>query len=309
MATSKKAPSKTTSKKTVSKVGAKKVQTTKGKVVKTRVNDKGMYEGAIPTSKIVKTNEEVKKDAVKWSKWIAGDNRFHYGYTNKSKGIDAHHNGCFFCGTNTDKGSRSKKGIKDFEYTYCCNPFVGAAWAHGGCIPQALKMCRAGSSWDFNKGHGYDKSALFDNLGKPAKKKLKLGDVLCNDNHVALYVGGGKIAEASGGDDNKKGSKKWDNSIHVVELTDSRYKGFKRVHRYNGSVNTKANIYYGEISDRIKNLQKFLKWFGYNIKVDGLYGDGTLTAVKAFQKEVGNTPDGVIGPNTFNKIKEYKKAA
>lgn len=312
MATAKKAPVKTT---TTSAVGAKK-KTTKKKVttkktdtVVTRVNDKGMYTGEIPTSKLVKTNEEVRKDAIKWAKWIAGDNSFHYGYTNKKKGINAHHNGCYFCGTNTDKGGRSKKGIKDFEKTYCCNPFVHAAWAHGGCIPQALKICRAGSSWGFLKSEGYYKSSLFDNIKKPAKTKLKFGDVLCKDNHAALYIGGGKIAEASGGDDNKKGSKKWNDSIHVIKLTDDYYKKFKRVHRYNGSVNVNSSIYYGEVSERVKRLQEFLKWFGYNVKVTGLYDGTTLTAVKSFQKAVGVKPDSIVGPNTFNKIKEYKKAA
>lgn len=110
---------------------------------------------------------------------IAADNRFHYGYTNKHGSTNskkwspnAHHNGCYFCGTNTTSGDRSKKGITDYQYTYCCNPFVGAAWAHGGGVPKALELCKKGSSWGFKKGAGYDSSKLFDNLGHPKMANL-----------------------------------------------------------------------------------------------------------------------------------------
>ncbi len=255
--------------------------------------EKKKYTGELPSTKLVKTNAQVIADAIVWAKWIAGDNDFHYGY-----GQEAHHNGCYFCGTQKLKKGH---GIADYEHTYCCNPFVGAAWAHGGCVPKALELCRKCSSWDFGKGKGYDKSSLFTNLGKPDKSKLRAGDVLCSDTHVALYIGGGKIAEASGGDDNKKGSEKWNNSIHIANLTDAKYKKFKRVHRFNSSVNTTCAIYHGEVSDRVKLLQKFLIWYGLLQKGsdDRIFGDKTLAAVKAFQKAAGITVDGIVGPNTI----------
>lgn len=267
------------------------------------------YTGTLPSTKLIKTNAEVIADAIKFGKWIAGDNTFHYGYTNKHGSENpkdwspnAHHNGCYFCETNTDKGGRSKKGIVDYEHTYCCNPLIGACWAHGGCVPKALELCKKGTSWNFAKGTGYDKSKLFTNLGKPKKADLKAGDVLCSDSHVAMYIGGGKIVEAAGGDDNKKGSEKWNNSIHVTTLTDKRYEGFKRVHRFNGSVNTTCCMFHGEVGARVVLLQKFLKWYGYDITVDGLFGDATFKAVKAFQKAAGITADGVVGPNTITAM-------
>lgn len=269
------------------------------------------YGGTLPTLNLKKTNAEVIADAIKWAIWIAGDNNFHYGYTSKDKKINAHHNGCYFCGTNTDKGGRSKKGIVDYQHTYCCNPFVGAAWAHGGCVPKAMELCSKGSSWDFAKGKGYDKSSLFTNLGHPAKSKLKAGDVLCRDTHVALYIGNGKIAEASHGDDNKKGSKKWNDSIHIITLTDSNYKKFPRVHRFNSSVNTTAIIKHGEVSDRVRQWQMFLNWY-FDGKVgtpDGYYGDNTLKWTKQFQEETmgKGQGDGLIGEKTLAKAKSIKK--
>lgn len=267
------------------------------------------YTGTLPTLKLIKTNKQVIDDACLWAYWIAFDNKFHYGYTNKSKGISAHHNGCYFCGTNVNHGSRSKKGIVDYKRTYCCNPFVGAAWAHGGGIPKALNMCEHGGSWDFNKGHGYDICSLFDHKGHPNIKKLKKGDVLCNDHHVALYVGDGKIAEASGSDDNVKNSKKWNNSIHVIKLTKKRYKSFPRVYRYNSSVKTTTALRHGEVSDRIPQWQQFLDWYfdGKVGKPDRYFGDNTFKWTKKFQKAVGLKPDGVVGDKTLRKAAKVEK--
>lgn len=279
-----------------------------------RMKTSKTYAGKLPTLKLVKTNAEVIADAIKFALWIAGDNSFHYGYTDKHGSKDskkwkpnAHHNGCYFCGTNTDKGGRSKAGIVDYKKTYCCNPFVTAAWAHGGCVPAALKLCRLGSSWTFSKGKGYDASKLFDNLGKPAKKNLKKGYVLCSDTHVALYIGDGKIVEAAHGDDNKKHSESWNSSIRVTTLTDSRYNSFERVHRFNGSVNTTAYIGFGEVSDRVALLQSFLKWYGFDIASDRYFGEATVKAVQEFQAENGLEVDGKVGAKTLKKMSEVRK--
>lgn len=283
-------------------------------LVQARVNEilspkKKTYSGILPSLTLKKTNAQVINDAVLWAIWIAGDNTFHYGYTNKSKTINAHHNGCYFCGTNTDKGGRSKKGIVDYQHTYCRNPFVGAAWAHGGCVPKALLLCQKGSSWGFSKGSGYDASALFTKLGHPAKSKLKKGDVLCRDTHVALYIGDGKIVEAGSGDDNKKGSTKWNNSIKVRALTDANYKNFPRVYRFNSSVQSTMALRHGEVSDRVKLWQEFLNWYydGKLGKTDRYFGDITLKWTKQFQKDNKLTVDGIVGTNTLATALKVEK--
>lgn len=289
-----------------------KVQAKVNEILKSQNNTtKKTYSGTLPTLTLKKSNAEVINDAVAWGIWIAGDNSFHYGYTNKSKTINAHHNGCYFCNTNTDKGGRSKKGIVDYKKTYCCNPFVHACWAHGGCVPKALEICQKGSSWGFSKGGGYDKSSLFANLGHPAKSKLKKGDVLCRDTHVALYIGNGKIVEAGSGDDNKKGSTKWNNSIRVRTLTDDNYKKFPRVHRFNSSVKTTAILRHGEVSDRVRQWQAFLNWYydGQLGNLDRYFGDNTLKWTKKFQEEVigKGQGDGLVGEKTLAAAKTVKK--
>ena len=64
-------------------------------------------------------------------------------------------------------------------------------------------------------------------VNKPAYKKLQKGDVLVKSDHVAMYIGGGKMAEASGGT--------WSaGSIAVKKMSKSRYNGFSYVMRYTG---------------------------------------------------------------------------
>lgn len=194
-------------------------------------------------------SQAVIDGACAWAVAIANDNSFHYGYTSPDRSIDAHHNGCYFCGTNKTTGGRSKKGVTDYEKTYCCNPFVHAAFAHGGGEPEMLKICKSGTSYDFTAGRGYDTSPLFKKLGHPPLSELQKGDVICkNGGHVMLYIGDGKVAEAATGDDNIKGSKKWNESIRVSTLTDSRYKRFERVYRYIGSGGGTMNIPSGTAS-------------------------------------------------------------
>lgn len=254
----------------------------------------------VPSLTLKKTRSEVIADAIKFGKWIASDNRFHYGH-----GKDAHHNGCYFCGTQPK--SKKKSGIKEWETTYCCNPFVGACWAHGGGLPEALKLCSHGKSWDMGNGAGsYAKSKLFDNLGKIPVSKMQKGDVLTGygNGHVMLYVGDGKVVHAGHEDDNKVDSKSWNSSITVTSSF-----SYEKVYRYNGDgFSCKRVISHGEVSDRVADLQRFLDWYfdGKVGEADGIFGDNTLKWTKKFQeKELGKGQgDGLVGEKTIAKMKE-----
>lgn len=58
-------------------------------------------------------------------------------------------------------------------------------------------------------------------------------------------------------------------------------------------------------------IQKMLITIGYPIGpsgVDGVIGNGTITAIKAFQKDCNLTVDGIVGTNTWNRLEqEYNK--
>lgn len=69
----------------------------------------------------------------------------------------------------------------------------------------------------------------------------------------------------------------------------------------------------GDHNSYVKQAQTLLVKHGYNVGsagADGWFGNGTLTAVKAFQKDKGLTIDGIIGPATWAALeKEPEKVS
>ena len=51
--------------------------------------------------------------------------------------------------------------------------------------------------------------------------------------------------------------------------------------------------------------QSFLKWRGYNLKVDGIFGEDTERCTKKFQKNHKLKADGIVGPKTVAEAKKY----
>jgi peptidoglycan hydrolase-like protein with peptidoglycan-binding domain len=49
----------------------------------------------------------------------------------------------------------------------------------------------------------------------------------------------------------------------------------------------------------VRNIQVALKGAGISVKVDGVYGSATRTAVRTFQSQKGLGVDGVVGPQTW----------
>ena len=65
-----------------------------------------------------------------------------------------------------------------------------------------------------------------------------------------------------------------------------------------------GTISYGQSGSKVKALQQALNALGYNCgTVDGKFGNKTLAAVKKFQKAMGLTQDGKVGPKTKAKFK------
>ena len=66
----------------------------------------------------------------------------------------------------------------------------------------------------------------------------------------------------------------------------------------------------GSSRDRTKDIQTALKSAGfYDGKIDGIKGEQTKKAVKAFQKANGLRDDGVIGPKTWELLSGYLSGA
>lgn len=68
-----------------------------------------------------------------------------------------------------------------------------------------------------------------------------------------------------------------------------------------------SNLQYGSRGDDVKELQTYLKGLQlYDGKVDGIFGNITMGAVKTLQGMLGVTADGVVGKNTVAGINAYQ---
>ena len=62
-------------------------------------------------------------------------------------------------------------------------------------------------------------------------------------------------------------------------------------------------VRYGDSGPTVESIQILLNGLGYNCgKVDKVFGNNTLNAVKKFQGKNGLTIDGEVGPNTYKKL-------
>ena len=64
----------------------------------------------------------------------------------------------------------------------------------------------------------------------------------------------------------------------------------------------KPELKYGSTGDDVKELQRTLNAHGYNLNVDGVWGDNTDAAVRKYQKTNGLTVDGIVGENTWGSL-------
>ena len=154
-------------------------------------------DGVVGSATMKEVEKTVTKQmmALNWANSIARDNSFAYG-----TGQRAHHGGCYFCGTNVTGPKKAKKGSK-WEKTYCCNPFIFSAYAHGAKDEKMLKQCKKSNSvtgMDPKAWNNYN----FKTVGKCKDvpySDLQVGDVIMYKKHVWMYAGKGYLIEASGG--------------------------------------------------------------------------------------------------------------
>lgn len=146
-----------------------------------------------------------RRKACNWACSVANDNSFAYGV-----GKRAHRSGCYYCKTNTGnrKWKKERNGephtVNGHTYTktYCCNPFITAAYAHGAQDVKTLSICKSGTSYGMSPSD-WERSPNFKRIGRAKNypySKLIAGDVIMIDtdstNHVWMYIGHGRMVEA-----------------------------------------------------------------------------------------------------------------
>lgn len=64
----------------------------------------------------------------------------------------------------------------------------------------------------------------------------------------------------------------------------------------------RPQIQYGASGDDVKELQRQLNANGFQLTVDGIWGDNTEAAVRKYQKQNGLAVDGIVGANTWASL-------
>ncbi|MEH1970582.1 MULTISPECIES: peptidoglycan-binding domain-containing protein [unclassified Nostoc] len=98
-------------------------------------------------------------------------------------------------------------------------------------------------------------------------------------------------------------------------LASSKLGESKKYSQSEGKVRTKATgrfqkfssqpmptLYFGSSGVAVRVLQRLLVSNGYAVRVDGIYGALTETAVKAFQNQRNLATDGVVGQRTWRAL-------
>lgn len=65
----------------------------------------------------------------------------------------------------------------------------------------------------------------------------------------------------------------------------------------------------GSTGIHVAHVQQLLASLGYHVVVDGLFGPQTERAVRHFQRVNGLTPDGVVGPHTWDALLSLRAPA
>ena len=211
-------------------------------------------------------------------------------------------------GTSWQKNSEAK------DDTYYRAALIGDKW-----IGHMVADCSGLFRWAFNQyklyiSHGSNSiwKSYCTNKGNLSNGKrtdgikLQPGTAVFTDKngdktHIGLFVGNGKVIEASG----------TDAGVCVSNVTATKWKCWGELKQidYDKDDEEKSSwhptIRRGNKGQAVTDAQKLLKALGYDLGsygVDGDFGRATENAVKAFQKDHNLTVDGVIGPMTWDAL-------
>ena len=211
---------------------------------------------------------------------------------------------------------------------YDCSSFLITAWEKAG-VPVKTK----GASYTGNMKSVFLKCGFKDVTGNDNVEfgmgaGLQRGDILLHEqNHVAMYLGGGQIVQASinerGGITGGQSGDQTGGEIHVRYYYNYPWKVLLRyVGEDAGEVAEEVTseaaggasdmctvtlplLQKGSAGMSVRVLQTVLKYRGCALPkygVDGDFGAETVAAVKQFQKAAKLTADGVVGAKTWKAL-------
>lgn len=142
---------------------------------------------------------------------------------------------------------------------------------------------------------------------------IQVGEVVWTKGHIGVYIGNDLVVECT---------PSWKNGAQITSCNCTKSGYNRRNWTKHGKLPyveyvepvsvTKSNVGVniptlrtGSKGSVVKSLQILLIGRGFSCGscgADGDFGNGTMTAVKNYQKNNGLTADGVVGPATWNKL-------
>lgn len=220
----------------------------------------------------------------------------------------------------TDKyGSNWKKNADAKNDTYYKSAYYGSMW-----INHYVADCSGLFAWAFKQLGGaiaHGSNSIFDRYcsskGKitdSVRKSIKPGTAVFvdkngNKSHIGLYVGSGKVIEASGVQagvctSNLSAGKwtYWGELKNVSYSSENAPETPSEPSDKDSSVQQLPVLKKGMKGEYVTLLQTQLVNNGYSIGsygIDGDFGSATQAAVKQFQRDNGLTVDGIVGSQTW----------
>lgn len=177
-----------------------------------------------------------------------------------------------------------------------CGKKIGLSYYHG-----------SNSSW---KKDCFKKGKLTKNMELPVGAWVYTGTE--DDHpHIGIYTGDGMVTEAAGAQQGVIQTKlhggKWKFWGLGKGLTFSFVPGEETAEdKPSTSKVSYPTLRRGAKGELVTQLQDLLSKDGSTLKIDGIFGAGTQSAVRAFQKKHGLVVDGIVGPKTWAELLKVK---
>ena len=207
-----------------------------------------------------------------------------------------------FTQSKLDSLSKSYPSIFTDAYIIKAKKFIG----------QVCTDCSGLISWYTGKVYG--SSQLCSNASKKLalSKDMPAGTVVWRSGHVGVYDGKGYVYEAKGINYGTIKSEfiasKWTYGLLFDWMSYDSVDVEKPVNS-NPYKEPSIVLKKGDTGDGVRWLQYELKEAGFDIKIDGVFGNDTEKAVNEFQMSCKITIDGKVGPTTREALNNDKGVA
>jgi len=193
---------------------------------------------------------------------------------------------------------------------YDCSSLVISAYEQAG-----VPVKEAGATYTANMRRAFEQCG-FKSIKHGFGTVLVKGDVLLNEkHHAAMYIGDGQIVQASIAETGKIYGKEGDQTTKEIEVRNVYRYDWDYILRYEEKESEGKivkvelkQIQFGAKCAEVGTLQTLFNALGFkgkndrNLTMDHDFGQNVDHAVRLFQKSVDLTPDGIVGPKTWDRL-------